>query len=183
MFLMYAVIAVFNSVSVRGRSRYTAGEFTATFRTPWGVRKVAVHYPAVYRDRPRTLLSVHSDFCECTVIFRTHSTWSVGRSVGRFVRWFVHSFLWNPLPSHDNISTIGLYDNTATNIELTKLCDHTFVNRRGIRANPTWSLSLRLLHSRQSQCDIFSIVPSDPGYLDRPKAKLHISSVQHFTPL
>lgn len=54
----------------------------------------------------------------------------VGRSVGQFVRWFVYSFLWNPLPSHDNIRTLGLYDNTATNTDLAKLSDHTCVNRR-----------------------------------------------------
>jgi len=52
MLIMYAVIAVFNSLSVRGRSRYTAGidkqfylpypKCTATFRT---------HYTSKFRRK------------------------------------------------------------------------------------------------------------------------------------
>ena len=40
MFLMYADIAVFNPLSVRGRSRYTA----ATFRTPCTIRRMSCSY-------------------------------------------------------------------------------------------------------------------------------------------
>jgi len=130
---------------------------------------------------------------------------SVYRSVGRRVRWFVHSFLWYPLPTHDKISILGLYNNIATNVELTELCDRTFVNRRGkqsksstitfavfapLSAKSMWHLQQRpewpgLLGPAQSETPRFrqcsTSHPHKYGISLLPSTALHAPKARDFT--
>ena len=91
MFLMYAVIAVFNSLSVRGRSRYTAAWCTATFRTLIIVRHFigkylvtsVLYYLIKYRAniiRRYPVWYVQSVLTQCIYIYNT--------------RWFKYDRDW-----------------------------------------------------------------------------------------
>ena len=80
--------------------------------------------------------------------------------------------------------TLGLYDNTATNMEQTKLCDHTFVNRRGNQSQPNM-----IHHHFRCACSTLSkvnVISSAPSWVTRvtwsgPRRNSTLSSVQHFT--